>query len=72
MADRSQIEVISSDQWGRTEGIEITKSTVTAHMKDMAGGADHFLEAVSMTVEQSWIPEECKRLAIKLIKSFDY
>jgi hypothetical protein len=41
-------------------------------MKDMAGGADHFLEAVSMTVEQSWIPEECKRLAIKLIKSFDY
>src|SRR5271154_6310665 len=38
----------------RIEDIEIKRSTVTAHMKDMVSGMNHFVEAVTMMVAQSW------------------
>ena len=56
----------------RIEDIEIKKSTVTAHVKDMVNGMTHFGGAVTMMVAQSWILEECERLTVELIKGFGY
>jgi hypothetical protein len=52
----------------RIEDIGIKKSTVTAHVKDMVSGMNHFVEAMTVMVPQSWILEECKRLAVELIR----
>ena len=54
----------------RIEDIEIKKSTITAHMKEMVNGVTHFVGAVTIMVAQSWIPEECERLTVELIKGF--
>jgi hypothetical protein len=53
MADRSQIEVMPETGGFRIEGIEIKRSTITAHMKDIVGRVNHFVEAVTMMVAQS-------------------
>jgi hypothetical protein len=56
----------------RTKDIETKRSTVTAHMKDMVNGMNHFVEAMAMMVVKSWILEEEERLTVELRKGFVY
>ena len=56
----------------QADDIEIKRSKVTAYMKDMVSGMDHFVEAVTMMVAQGWTPEESEKLAAELRRGFDY